>query len=368
VYNLDVEGEHEFFANGILTHNSWLYAQAAWDNIMFGLRLGAHPRLCVTGTPKPSAFIRDLMKRKDAVVVVGSTYENRDNLTESYFENVAKYEGTKIGRQEIHGEVLDPEEAGYIKRSQIRMWPADRPLPRFQYILVSLDTAFTEETHDKKRQENDPTACTVWGLFLHGQPAVKNIMLLDAWQEWLGFPELIQRVKKERRRRYGAIVQGPVLLRPKINSVQTPQPQGKAIDLLLIEEKASGTSLIQMLAREDILAHAYNPGNLDKLQRLHVVSLLPAHGRVWMVESDRTPGEFREWAEPVITQLCSYSGEGSLDYDDLLDTTTQAWRYLLDHHIGALTIPRDPEEERRKAAVEARHKIERKQRVNPYDG
>src|SRR5690606_6127505 len=154
-----------------------------------GLRLGPHPQLLVTGTPKPSPFIRDLVKRKDVVDVVGSTYENRENLTKSYFVNVAKYEGTKIGRQEIHGEVLDPEESGFVKRSQWTTWPAIRPLPSFHYVVISLDTAFTEDTHDKKKQENDPTACTVWGLFTHpmGAKGKKNIMLLDAWEDWLGF-------------------------------------------------------------------------------------------------------------------------------------------------------------------------------------
>jgi len=348
---------------------SWQYPEDSWANMMFGLRLGPHPQVAVVGTPKPSAFIRDMAKRKDVVYVRGSTYENRENLTESYFANVAKYEGTKIGRQEIHGEILDPEESGFVKRSQWQMWPRDRPLPRFQYIVVSLDTAFTEATHDRKKQENDPTACTVWGLFSHGSPtAQKCIMLLDAWEDYLGFPQLIKRVKQERRRRFGAIVEGPVLLRPKINNVKTPEPQGKKVDLLLIEEKSSGTSLIQQLAVEDILAQPYNPGSLDKLSRLHVVSLLWAHRRVWAVESDSMPGQFRMWAEPVITQVCTYTGEGSLKHDDLLDTTTQAARYFLDHHIGSLTIPRDEEEERRKAAVEARRKLEQKRRVNPYDG
>jgi len=347
---------------------SWMYPEDAWDNIQFGLRLGDHPRLMVTGTPKPSVFIRDLMKRKDVVVVSGSTYENRENLTKSYFDNIAKYEGTKIGRQEIRGEVLDPEEAGFIKRSQWRMWPADKPLPRFQHIVLSLDTAFTEETHDKKKQENDPTACTVWGLFSHGKPATKHMMLLDAWEEWLGFPDLIKKVKRERRKKYGAIIEGPVMLRPLIGNKHTPAPQGKGIDLLLIEEKSSGKSLIQSLAVEDILAQPYNPGSMDKLGRLHRVSLLWAHGRVWAVESDSLPGQFRAWAEPVIIQVCTYTGEGSLKHDDLLDTTTQAARYYLDHHIGSLTIPRDEEDERRKAAAEARRKIESRQRVNPYDG
>lgn len=368
VYNLDVEDAHEFYANGILTHNSWLYPQDALDNLMFGLRLGAHPQLCVTGTPKPSVFIRDMTKRKDAVWVVGSTYENRENLTPAYFENVSKYEGTRKGRQEIHGEVLDPEEAGIVKRSQWKRWPTDKPLPRFQYIVYSLDTAFTEKDHDKKKQKSDPTACSVWGLFSHGTPAKKNIILLDCWEEWLGFPALIKRVKKERSRRYGAIAEGPAMLRPLIAGKQVAEAQGKKIDLILIEDKASGRSLIQSLADEEIFAEPYNPGGQDKLERLNDTARLWTHGRVWAVESALKPGEFRNWAEPLIAQVCTYSGEGSLEHDDLLDTATQAAKYFLDNHIGSLTIPRDEEEERRKAAAAAKQKLEAARKRNPYDG
>lgn len=347
---------------------SWLYPQDAWDNLMFGLRLGPYPQVCVTGTPKPSVFIRDLTKRKDAVWVTGSTYENRENLTPSFFENVAKYEGTRKGRQEIHGEVLDPEEAGIVKRSQWKRWPSDKPLPRFQYIVYSLDTAFTERDHNKKKQTSDPTACSVWGLFSHGTPAKKNIILLDAWEEWLGFPALIKRVKRERARRYGAIAEGPAMLRPLIGGKQVAEAQGKKIDLILIEDKASGRSLIQSLADEEIFAQPYNPGGQDKLERLNDTARLWVHGRVWAVESSNKPGEFRNWAEPLISQVCTYSGEGSLENDDLLDSCTQAAKYFLDNHIGSLTIPRDEEEERRKAALAAKQKLEAQRKRNPYDG
>ena len=76
---------------------------------MFGLRLGDAPRICVTGTPKPTPFVRRLQNDKRTVDVVGSTYENRENLTEYFFDSIHKYEGTRVGRQEIYGEVLNPE-------------------------------------------------------------------------------------------------------------------------------------------------------------------------------------------------------------------------------------------------------------------
>lgn len=353
---------------------SWLYPQEAWDNIMFGLRLGPHPRLLVTGTPKPSPFIRELVANKDVANVVGSTYENKKNLPKMFFMSVAKYEGTKVGRQELHGEVLDPEEEGFIKRSEWRLWPHDKPLPRFKYIILSLDTAFTEETFDKKKQARDPTACTVWGLFERtirkpsGSKKIENhILLLDAWEDMLSFPQLIKRVKKVRRIRYGAGLHD-LKLRPKIVPVgQRPAPMGKKIDTILIEEKGSGISLRQSLAVEQIKTAGYNPRRADKLERLHYISPLWAHSRVWAVESEKREGEFKQWAEPVITQCCTYTGPGSLKHDDLLDTTTQALRLLMDNHIGPLTIEEDDDERQDREAREAAEESKGRD-GNPYDG
>lgn len=345
---------------------------------MFGLRLGPHPRLLVTGTPKPSPFIRELASGKkgtigeDVVNVVGSTYENKKNLPKMFFMSVAKYEGTKVGRQELHGEVLDPEEEGFVKRSQWRIWPSDKPLPKFSFIILSLDTAFTEKTFDKKKQARDPTACTVWGLFDYKVPGrmpglsktEKHILLLDAWEDWLSLPQLIRRVKKARRIRYGgsstAAKSRPLII-PRGSKTG---PIGKKIDLILIEEKGSGISLMQALAVAGIFTEGYNPRRADKLSRLHYVSPLWAHGRVWAVESEKRRGEFKQWADPVVTQVCTYTGPGSLKHDDLLDTTTQAARLFMDKHIGPLE-PEDPDDAEQRRTEEAER--EDQPRNNPYD-
>lgn len=351
---------------------SWKYPQDAWDNLWFGLRLGEHPQVLWTGTPKPTPFMRRLVKDKNSVTVVGSTYENRENLTSVFFDNVAKYEGTKVGRQELWGELLDPEEEGIVKRTQWRLWPAKKALPKFQAIIMSIDPSYTERQHDKKKQENDPTGCSVWGLFTHKEKKDKaptaNVLLLDAWEEWLGLPELIKRIKRERKLTYGD--QDEPILKPiGIRGKSRARHQGKRVDMILIEEKASGISLRQGLAVEDILTHGYNPGNADKLLRLHLTSPMWAHGRVWAVESENTPGQFRTWADPIITQVCSYIGEGSIERDDLLDSATQAMRVFMDQYIGPLTIKVDPIEQKRQ---EARRKAEAAKKklkgANPYDG
>jgi predicted phage terminase large subunit-like protein len=339
---------------------SWRYPQKVWDNLLFGLRLGRHPQILWTGTPKPTPFIRELVKLDKSIIVSGSTYENAENLPDSYYENVAKYEGTKIGRQELYGEIIDPEEAGFIRRSDWRLWPAAKPLPKFRFIVMSLDTALTEKQWNKKEQSGDPTACTVWGVFTY--ELKDHLMLLDAWEDYLGFPNLIRRVKLERTFTYGDFDE-PIIKPALISKVQRPSHQGRSPDLLLIEQKSSGASLIQSLAEEGIFAESYDP-DMDKLSRLHAVSPCFPHGRVWALESKKRRGEPVSWADPVITQCCTYVGDGSLEHDDLLDTTTQALLLLMRRFSMRFTTRVGIEEQ----VARASERLKRSQRRNPYDG
>ena len=307
--------------------------QDAWDTMAMSVRLGNDTRILATTTPRPLPHIKALLADPGTVVTTASTYVNLENLSGEFAKRILKYEGTKIGRQEIHAEIIDAEEGGVINRSQLRRWPGNKQLPAFEFIVMSLDTAYSEESHDKKKNETDPSACSVWGGFtIKGVP---HIMLLDCWAEKLGFPDLVDRVITEKAAKYGQGDQrpllGPYAGKQTINS-------GKKIDVIVIEEKASGKSLRQQLAKHGILTHPYNPGKADKLTRLHIVSPLVADGRVWIPESTKNPGKFMSWAEPLLEQLCSYSGEGTVLHDDLLDTTTQAWRILDDmwlHYLDA---------------------------------
>lgn len=345
---------HRIWADEIA---SWRKPEQCWDNLMFGLRLGKLPQVFWTGTPKPTPFVTKLCKSLTDILILGSTYENRENLPDSFYENVAKYEGTKIGRQELYGELIDPEEAGFVKRSDWRLWPAKKPLPRFSFIVLSLDTAFTEKTFDKAEQENDPTACSVWGLFEYERKP--NIMLLDCWEDHLGFPALVRRVKREKTYTYGD--SDEPLIRVAIAG-QRPSHQGRKPDLILIEDKGSGISLRQSLSMENVFAEPYNPGKMDKLSRLHAVSPLFPHRRVWTVESNTMKGQPKSWADPLITQVCSYVGDGSLEHDDLLDTTTQALKFLMDRFKMTFTNKVDPDEKTK----EALDRLKRKKRENPY--
>jgi phage terminase large subunit-like protein len=81
-----------------------------WDMLQFGLRLGRHPRCLVATTPRPTRLIRELLAREGRGVTVtrGSTYENRANLAPGFFDQIiGKYEGTRLGRQEINAELVE---------------------------------------------------------------------------------------------------------------------------------------------------------------------------------------------------------------------------------------------------------------------
>ena len=311
---------------------AWQYDEETWDMAMFGLRLGPKPQVLWTTTPKPKEMIRRLSAPADGRIIVrGSTYDNKANLPDSFFKTMEQYEGTVQGRQELYGELIDPEESGIIKRSWLRLWPSNKTLPRFDWIIMSLDTAYTEKSLDKKG-DPDPTACSVWGVFHHEKRS--NIMLLDCWEDHLGMPDLMRRVKRELNTAYGDD-EDQALIRPMFGSAK-PLTSGRKPDILLIEDKGSGISLRQMLAESGIEAYAYNPGKADKLARLHIVSPIFAQKRVWVPESDKHPGRPRTWCDPLITQLCAFTGEGSIKHDDHVDACTQAMRLCMDKGLVKL--------------------------------
>lgn len=298
---------------------AWDKADDVWDMMMFGLRLGDDPRVIVTTTPKPTDIIRRMVEQSfddnsSVLLTQGSTYENKENLAPTFFQAIAQYEGTQLGRQELYAELLDPEEGGIVSRSWFRLWPAKRSFPKFEYVLQSYDTAFTDRT------QNDPTACTVWGIF-KPEDGPWSVMLLDAWTERLTYPNLKPRVLEDYEASYG--------------------DPGKRVDMVLIEEKGSGISLIQDLQRAGVNVRAYNPGKADKVQRLHVVSNIVQAGRVYLPESTKWEDHVRDWAEPFLAQVCSFP---QATHDDYVDTMTQALRLLRDmNFLNIDPAPPDPD-------------------------
>jgi predicted phage terminase large subunit-like protein len=315
---------------------AWDYLDDAWDMIQFGMRLGKHPLLLCTSTPRPKPKIMELVERDghDVAYTIASTYDNKDNLAPKFMEQILQYEGTKLGRQEIYAEIIDPEESGVIKRTWFKLWDAETPLPKFEYVVQSYDCATSDKT------KNDPTACVVLGVFRPNEDAPMCVMLIDCWEKHMQYPDLRPHVTEEATVIYGDVNEFGV---------------GKKVDLILIEDKSAGISLIHDLQRTGLNVRAYNPGGADKMQRLNIVSPIIQRGLVYIPESMHRPGFARDWADPLIGQICAFP---EVRHDDLVDAMTQALRVLRDMGFLVVDIPQYDDDE---WADETKPR-----RVNPY--
>ncbi len=128
---------------------SWRYAES-FDQAMFGLRLGNNPQSVVTTTPRPTKIIRDLAKDPNTYVTRGSTYDNRANLAPAFFsEIIKKYEGTRLGRQELNAEILDDNPNALWKRDRIDELRIVKA-PALRRVVVGVDPSVTSnETSDE---------------------------------------------------------------------------------------------------------------------------------------------------------------------------------------------------------------------------
>lgn len=229
-----------------------------------------------------------------------------------------------------------PAGGGILKIENFRVWPAAKPLPDLFYIVQSYDTAYTEKT------TGDPTGCEVWGVFEHEKK--RNVLLLDCWNEHLGYPELKRRVMDDWQARYGG----------EKDNVMKPS---RKPDVVLVEAKGSGQSLLQDLRLSNIPAVPYNPGRADKVTRAHMASPLLEMGVFWVLESTKHKGRPRTWVQPFLDQLEQFpAGE----HDEMVDCFTQTAIHLRDS--GQLEVPVVPLDEPDEIDYEAR----RQAKINPY--
>jgi predicted phage terminase large subunit-like protein len=318
--------------------SSWQYPEEAYSMLKFGLRLGEHPKVIVTSTPKPIDLVRKLIEEGEdehssTVVTTGSTFENEDNLAKTFIDEMSQMEGTQLARQELYAEIISELEGGIVSQSWFKIWPAARALPQFDYVVQSYDCATSDKT------VNDPTACVVLGIFRPSPDRPMAAMVIDAWSDHMKYPDLRPRVIEEATSIYGD---------------DNEFGNGKKVDLILIEDKSAGISLIQDLQRAGLNVRAYNPGRADKTTRLNLVAPLIARGRVYLPESEERPGMHRKWLDPMVTQVCSFPNSR---HDDYCDALSQALRVLRD--MGFLNIDPIPDDD-------DYYPEDRSQRQNPY--
>lgn len=226
-----------------------------------------------------------------------------------------------------------PAGGGILKTKHFQLWPHDRELPVFDFVLQSLDAAYTAKT------SNDPSAFGAYGVFTHN--GRRGAMLLDCWADHLTFPDLRSKLVEEWHAVYG----------------KSSSRKGKKPDAFLIEAKASGLSMIQDLRQANIPAIPYNPGNADKVNRAHQVAPVLELDCLWIPESGKEPGKPVTWARGFLKELEVFpNGER----DDQVDQFTQAIIYLRDQGWFELAYAELDEIE------EYDYEADRKRKINPY--
>lgn len=175
----------------------WRYAQEAWDNLQFGLRLGEHPKQIVTTTPRPIQLLKSIILRSDTAITKGTTMENLVNLAPPFRKAVVeKYMGTRIGRQELNAELLDDMPGALWNRAMIeetRLRPVDSVtpmvLPHFQRIVVAVDPA-KELADDKKKSEHKDRRVAETGIVVVGKDhrgvgyVLEDLSIQGSPEEW----------------------------------------------------------------------------------------------------------------------------------------------------------------------------------------
>ena len=124
--------------------------------MLLGLRMGSWPKIVATTTPKPTRWMKELIKDPLTITRRVSTYANIDNLAEAFKRTVLdRYEGTRLGRQELHGEILEDVE-GALWSWEMFQWVEEAP--PLQRIVVGVDPA------GSKNKSSDETGIIVVGV------------------------------------------------------------------------------------------------------------------------------------------------------------------------------------------------------------
>lgn len=157
---------------------AWRYPEA-WDQAAFGLRLGDNPQAIVTTTPKPTKALKELRADPGTVVTTGSTYENQGNLAPTFLTKIVrKYEGTRLGRQELKAEVLDDNPGALWKRKQIDDLRVAKA-PSMRRIVIAIDPAA------KKNPNSDETGITAEGMGFDGHGyLLADLSMRGTPEEW----------------------------------------------------------------------------------------------------------------------------------------------------------------------------------------
>lgn len=123
----------------------WRYARETWDQLQFGLRLGEHPKVLVTTTPRPIELVKAIVGGEEGRVHVtrGRTMDNAANLAAPFLRKIQKrYEGTRLGRQELNAEILGDIPGALWRQVDLDMYRRSEE-PETRRVVVGVDPAVT---------------------------------------------------------------------------------------------------------------------------------------------------------------------------------------------------------------------------------
>lgn len=173
----------------------WRYLEKTWDNLEMGMRIGINPQICATTTPRSVPWLKTLMGDDQCVQTGGSTYDNILNLPPSFVRRVVKkYEGTRLGQQELWAKVFEDDPNALWKRDFIDKYRLRHPgeLPDLVHIAVGVDPQAT--TTDERSESGivaaglgiDGHAYVLSDDSLSGKPAKWGKAAVDAFKFWKG--------------------------------------------------------------------------------------------------------------------------------------------------------------------------------------
>lgn len=212
----------------------WKYAQEAWDNLEMGLRLGQNPQVVATTTPRPIPLIKTLMADERSennpsgrtVVTRGHTSENRANLAEVFVNRVIRrYEGTRLGRQELAGEILDDNPNALWRRSEMIEKHRVTFAPDLMRIVVGVDPQVADPAQTSDEQSAE-TGIVVAGMTKGDYPhfyVLDDKSLRDSPDKWAR--EVITAYKRNKADRViGETNNGGALIEANIRTVDKNVP------------------------------------------------------------------------------------------------------------------------------------------------
>jgi len=151
------------------------YMQEAWDQLQFGLRLGRHPQSLVTTTPRPLPLIKKLCNDPDVVVTKGATLDNQANLAKNTIKQLYdRYGGTRLGRQELEGEILEDIPGALWRREDIDSGRLNHAPDDLERVIVAVDPAASSE------ERSDENGIVVVGLARDKDGYARGYVLEDA--------------------------------------------------------------------------------------------------------------------------------------------------------------------------------------------